>query len=83
MRLLTTLLAGLLCHSLQASAAETSVADKLKQRLGPLLSKDAVLNFPSSDSWGRLTERWAGPLIHPDYIAVVEVATEADVQNAV
>lgn len=63
--------------------AEASKADKLKERLEPLLSPDAVLNFPSSDAWDRLTERYSAPRIAPDYLAIVEVATEEDVQNAV
>lgn len=82
MKLLTTLLAGFLCHALQVTA-EASLEDKLKQKLGPLLSRDAVLTFPESDAWDRLTERHSSPRLDPDYVAVVEVATEKDVQNSI
>lgn len=55
----------------------------IQQQLFPLLSKDAVISFPFSTSWDGLTERASTPRIAPDYIAVVEVATEKDVQETV
>jgi hypothetical protein len=83
MRPLTSLLAGALWLALGSCTSSASVAEKLKRRLEPLLSPDAVLSFPSSDAWDRLTERYASPRIDPDYVAILEAATETDVQHAV
>ena len=51
--------------------------------LGPHLSKDASVTFPWDARWEELQTRGSSPRISPDYNAVVEVATEADVQKTV
>lgn len=55
----------------------------LQEQLTPLLSEDAVLSFPSSEAWDSLNQRASSPRVAPNYVAVVEVATEEDVQNTV
>jgi hypothetical protein len=53
------------------------------QELGPLLSPDASITIPSGPDWDNLIARGSFPRVHPSYLAVVEVATEEDVQVTV
>ena len=53
------------------------------QELGPLLSPDASITIPSGPDWDKLIARGSFPRVHPSYLAVVEVATEEDVQVTV
>jgi hypothetical protein len=53
------------------------------QELGPLLSPGASIIVPSASGWDNLTARASFPRINPSYLAVVEVATEEDVQLTV
>ena len=55
----------------------------IQQQLAPLLSEDSVVSFSFSPEWYGLTERASTPRVAPGYIAVVEVATEKDVQVTV
>lgn len=61
---------------------ESGVGDIVNE-LGPLLSEEAVISLPSSPRWTELLVRAAAPRIHPGFVAVVEVATEKDVQHTV
>lgn len=56
---------------------------QIQSRLPSLLSQEATLTFPGNDKWDGLNVRAATPRLHPGYIAVVEVATERDVQNII
>jgi hypothetical protein len=51
--------------------------------LGPLLSPGASITVPSAPGWDNLTARAAFPRVSPSYLAIVEVATEEDVQLTV
>jgi hypothetical protein len=53
------------------------------QELGPLLSPGASITIPSGPDWDNLIARGSFPRVHPSYLAVVEVATEEDVQVTV
>ncbi|UNI13464.1 hypothetical protein JDV02_000207 [Purpureocillium takamizusanense] len=53
------------------------------RELGPLLSKDATIVLPLSSEAEPLLIRAATPRISPDYKAIVEVATEQDVQQTI
>ena len=53
------------------------------QELGPLLSPGASITIPSGPDWDSLISRGSFPRVHPSYLAVVEVATEEDVQATV
>jgi hypothetical protein len=53
------------------------------EELGPLLSPGASITIPSGPDWDNLIARGSFPRVHPSYIAVVEVATEKDVQETV
>jgi hypothetical protein len=66
-----------------ASASVNSPSDKVRDELGPLLSDGAAIVLPSDDAWDELTARASAPRVHPNYLAIVEVATESDVQNTV
>jgi hypothetical protein len=57
--------------------------DGIVGELGSLLSTEAIITLPSSPRWSELVVRAAAPRIHPDFVAVVEVATEKDVQRTV
>lgn len=56
---------------------------QLMNKLAASLSEDATVTLPWSSEWGNLTLRASTPRISPNYIATVEVATEADVQHVV
>ncbi|PHH92280.1 hypothetical protein CDD83_8094 [Cordyceps sp. RAO-2017] len=57
--------------------------ETIVKELGPLLSDGAAVLLPSSPAAAPLLERGAGPRISPDYVAIVEVATEGDVQETI
>lgn len=57
--------------------------DGIVGELGLLLSEEAIITLPSSPRWSELIVRAAAPRIYPDFVAVVEVATEKDVQHTV
>lgn len=85
MKLITFYLASLLfCSSSIAQERRTIGYGKtFASILSPLLSEEATISFPWSDSWDELNDRSSAPRIHPGYVAVVQVATEDDVQNTV
>lgn len=51
--------------------------------LAPVLSPGSAITLPWGNSWQQLLQRASAPRISPDYVAVVEVATEKDVQETV
>ncbi|OAQ70726.1 6-hydroxy-D-nicotine oxidase [Pochonia chlamydosporia 170] len=53
------------------------------KELGPLLSKGAAIVLPSSKEGEELQIRASSPRIKPGYVAVVEVASEKDVQETI
>lgn len=53
------------------------------KELGPLLSKGAAIVLPLSKEGQELQIRASSPRIKPGYVAVVEVASEKDVQETV
>ncbi|KAI6782598.1 6-hydroxy-D-nicotine oxidase [Emericellopsis cladophorae] len=55
----------------------------VQEQLALLLSEDAVISFPSSPDWDGLIERASTPRVAPGFLAVVEVATEKDVQQTI
>jgi len=57
-------------------------AADIASELGPQLSPNARLVFPSSTEWANLTARW-DPYSTPDLVADVEAATASDVQETV
>lgn len=70
-------------RSAQQLPLALSVEQETKLHLAPLLSGGASLSFPRDSSWGELTARVAAPRVAPQFFAVVEVATEADVEHTV
>ena len=70
-------------HATCASVAVQSPSRKVRDQLGPLLSDGAAIVLPSDDAWDELTARASSPRVRPNYLAIVEVATESDVQNTV
>lgn len=85
MKLSAAVSAFLLRSVLFVANADCQSGDGLKfqQQLTPLLSEKAVVSFPFSPGWDELAVRASTPRVAPDFIAVVEVATEEDVQNTV
>lgn len=67
----------------QQSPLVLSAEQETELHLAPLLSDGASLSFPGDSSWGELTARVAAPRVVPQFFAVVEVATEADVEHTV
>ncbi|KXJ85290.1 hypothetical protein Micbo1qcDRAFT_56175 [Microdochium bolleyi] len=67
----------------QQSSLVLSAEQEIKTHLAPLLSDGAALSFPPDPSWDALTARVSAPRIAPQFFAVVEVATEADVEQTV
>ncbi len=55
----------------------------IQKELGPLLSADAEIVLPSSPEAEDLLVRASTPRIAPSYVAIVEAATEEDVQKTV
>jgi hypothetical protein len=55
----------------------------IQEELGPLLSENATIVLPSSPDAEDLLVRASSPRISPNYVAIVEVATEEDVQKTV
>ncbi|OAG12219.1 FAD-binding domain-containing protein [Paraphaeosphaeria sporulosa] len=51
--------------------------------LKPLLSQNASVILPTDNDWDALQIRGTSPRIHPKFNAIVEPATEADVQKTV
>ncbi|KAH7025021.1 uncharacterized protein B0I36DRAFT_387406 [Microdochium trichocladiopsis] len=51
--------------------------------LAPVLSDGAAVVFPGDEAWHDLVARASTPRVAPQYIAVVEVATEADVEHTI
>ncbi|KAJ1322929.1 fumiquinazoline A oxidase [Microdochium nivale] len=70
-------------RSAQQSPLVLSAEQETKLHLAPLLSGGASLSFPRDSSWGELTARVAAPRVAPQFFAVVEVATEADVEHTI
>lgn len=62
---------------------ECDAGETIARELGPLLSKDAAIVLPSSADGKALLIRASSPRISPSYDAIVEVATESDVQETV
>ncbi|KAK0649274.1 hypothetical protein B0T16DRAFT_436233 [Cercophora newfieldiana] len=56
-------------------------SERIQTELGPLLSEKASILLPSSLGWDQ--SRSSSPRIEPKFIAIVEVATEEDVQETV
>ncbi|KAG9258516.1 uncharacterized protein F5Z01DRAFT_670231 [Emericellopsis atlantica] len=82
-------IAATLLHCLTAGAQAASYFPRgshevnVQSQLAPLLSEDAVITFPSSPDWDGLVERASTPRVAPGFLAVVEVATEEDVQQTI
>jgi hypothetical protein len=73
-----------LSAAVSASNCPADLTSKeIGKRLGPKLSENAAILLPSSNEWDDVIERASYPRINPDYKAVVEVATEADVEATV
>jgi FAD/FMN-containing dehydrogenase len=74
-------------HSLGPAEQAVAVrADHLKAAttsLKPLLSQNASVILPVDKNWDTLQVRGTSPRIHPNFIVVVEAATEEDVQKTV
>lgn len=70
---------------LQAAAvwASDCRGKAIQKELGPLLSAGANIVLPSSPEADELLVRASTPRISPGYVAIVEVATEEDVQKTV
>lgn len=66
-----------------ASQPRLESEQAIVNQLASLLSKDATLVLPSSPDAERLLGRVAAPRISPGYAAIVEAATEGDVQHTV
>jgi FAD/FMN-containing dehydrogenase len=56
---------------------------EIEARLPALLSEEAILTMPGGDKWDALNIRVSTPRLKPGYLAIVEVATEEDVQNVI
>ena len=81
------LLAQLAVVSGQTSPSKPDAAgtdgNTIIKELGPMLSKGASIVLPSSPEGQALQIRASTPRIAPGYAAIVEVASEADVQTTV
>ncbi|KAL1594467.1 hypothetical protein SLS60_010227 [Paraconiothyrium brasiliense] len=64
-------------------AARTHRLKLVDTPLKPLLSENASVIFPIDDDWDALQIRGTSPRIHPNFVVVVEPATEEDVQKTV
>lgn len=53
------------------------------RELRPLLSREATIVLPASKKGAELQIRASTPRIKPGYVAIVEVASEKDVQETV
>jgi hypothetical protein len=67
----------------QSPAPVTCAADirKAGTDLAKMLSKEAIVTFPSNSRWEALLSRSSHPRINPDYSVVIEVGNEEDVQK--
>lgn len=85
-----TLALQVLLHSVTALAEVHAATghgplsgDTVIRELGPLLSKAATIVLPDSKRGEELQIRASTPRIKPGYVAIVEVASEKDVQETV
>ncbi|EQL00722.1 FAD-binding, type 2 [Ophiocordyceps sinensis CO18] len=82
-RLLASSAVALTAAEHLASQPRLEVENAIFKHLAPLLSTEATIVLPSSPMAGPLLERVASPRISPGYVAIVEVATESDVQQTI
>lgn len=64
------------CHAMHPG-------ERVIKELGPQLSQHASIVLPSSDEGSNLLVRASTPRVAPAFVAIVEVATEQDVQKTV
>ena len=72
----------ILVHLCLASDASSSLEHAVAE-LRPLLSSNAVVSLPNSTRFSALEIRASSPRVSPGYGAIIEVATEKDVQIVV
>jgi len=83
MRFIAPLAAVLAALGANAHKHAKDYAAQVREHLTPRLSEDATITFPGEPEWDELNIRAASPRVNPHYVAVVEVATEADVQETI
>ncbi|KAK5997639.1 FAD-linked oxidoreductase chyH [Cladobotryum mycophilum] len=59
------------------------IGTNIMQSLRPLLSSEAVITYSSSPNAEALLARASAPRVSPEYVAIVEVASESDIQQTV
>ncbi|KAJ4359757.1 uncharacterized protein N0V89_000313 [Didymosphaeria variabile] len=64
-------------------AARTNHLKLVTTLLKPLLSENASVTLPNDNNWDALQIRGTSPRIHPNFVVVIEPATEEDVQKTV
>lgn len=74
---------GAFAQEIAAEGTDKNYAALVRKHLTPLLSKNATITYPGQPEWDELNLRAATPRVNPNYVAVVEVATEADVQHTI
>lgn len=81
-RIMRLAIATVLLQAVAALASDCR-GKAIQMELGPLLSENATIVLPSSPDADDLLVRASSPRISPNYVAIVEVATEEDVQKTV